>query len=328
MPVASVLLAGPTRHGVRLHAQALARHTPGVPMVEAGSDALPDGPVHVHFTDRIFGPHALAAADRLGGLVGGRPLTATLHDLPQPSDGPVEAQRQQGYARVVALARGVQVSSEHERRLLEQLWAAYGVGTPPPVVVVPLPVDRPRTFGPRPTTGDVMVMGFIYPGKGHHETLAALSGLPASTGLVAVGTPSLGHDDLLVELGRAAEADGRRFSCTGYVDDAELLRWALSAGVPVSAHTHISASGSINRWIGAGRRPVVMRGTYVTELAARVPWAVTVTDDLPAAIRAALADPASTWIAERDWDDAALPDTAGAAQLQAQAIRAALEGAS
>ena len=319
----TLALAGPDRHGVRLHALALARFTPHLRRVNIEDGPLPSGPVHLHFTDRIFGRDALEASSHFAGLVGSRPMTVTLHDLPQVSDGRSFERRRQGYARVVAGARGVQVSSEHERRLLIDLWEAEGSGTLPPIAVVPLPVQQPVRWGPSASLAhQVAVLGFVYPGKGHIETLHALADLPSAVSLVALGAASDGHDDLLLQLGAAAAEQGRSFECTGYLTDGELDARIDRAGVPVSAHTHISASGSINRWIGRGRRPIVTPGRYVSELADRAPWAVKVTHDLPAAIAAALDDPASTWIAEADWDPVALPDTAAAAALQLAAIEA------
>lgn len=326
----TLVLAGPPRHGVRLHAQALGRRTPGAHLVNIEDGRLPRGAVHLHFTDRIFGHDAVDAADRVGALVAGRSMSVTLHDLPQPSDGRSFARRQQGYARVVAAARGVQVSSEHERSLLLDLWRVAGTGALPPVHVVPLPVDRPSRWGPASGVdgpgvdgpGVIVVLGFLYPGKGHAQTVQAMHALPRTIPLVAVGAASDGHEDLLVDLQREATAQGRAFECTGYVDDEALDSWISRAGVPVSAHAHVSASGSINRWISGGRRPIVSPGRYVEELARRAPWALSVTHDLPAAIAAALADPASTWIAESDWDSSALPDTARAAAMQWAAIDA------
>lgn len=326
------LLSGPPRHGVRMHAMALAGHTPGGQMANIGDEpfpALPMGRVHLHFTDRIFGSNAEEAAERVGEIIGGRPMTVTLHDLPQASDGPAFRRRQVGYVRVAAAARGVQVSSEHELDLLQQAWRAVGNGTLPPVSVVPLPVDRPLRWGPPPESGQesaVVVLGFVYPGKGHAETLRAMKLLPTTVPLVAVGAASDGHDDLLVQLRRGAAAQRRSFECTGYVTEDVLERWVERAAVPVCAHTHISASGSINRWISGGRRPIVTPGRYVAELAQHAPWAVTVAEDLPAAIEVALQDPASTWIQESGWDDVALPDTARAAALQLAAIDALDQG--
>lgn len=326
------LLAGPTRHGVRVHAKNLVCHTPGGQSVNIEDGSLPartTGRVHLHFTDRIFGSNAEEAAERVCEIVGDRPMTVTLHDLPQASDGPAFQRRQCGYVQVVARARGVQVSSEHESDLLLQAWQAVGSGRMPPVTVVPLPVDRPVRWGPSEGFGEssaVVVLGFLYPGKGHAETLDAMRLLPTTVPLIAVGAVSDGHDDLLVELSRGAAAQRRSFECTGYVTEDLLGRWVAGAAVPVSAHTHISASGSINRWISGGRRPIVTPGRYVEELARRAPWAMNVTTDLPAAIAAALQDPASTWIQASEWDDEALPDTARTAALQLAAIDALDQG--
>lgn len=320
------VLSGPPRHGVRQHALTLARHTPGGQTVNVDDGVLParaTGRVHLHFTDRIFGSNAEQAAERVSEIVGDRPMTVTLHDLPQASDGPALPRRRLGYVRVAARARGIQVSSEHELDLLRQAWRAVGSADLPPVSIVPLPVDRPTRWGPElAEPRAVVVLGFIYPGKGQVETLQAMQLLPVRVPLIAVGAASEGHDDLVAELARAAAAQGRPFECTGYVSEAVLDRWVATAAVPVCAHTHISASGSINRWISAGRRPIVTPGRYVAELARRAPWAVTVATDLPAAIAAALADPGATWIDESDWDDVAVPDTAGAAAMQLAAIDA------
>ena len=321
----TLVLAGPAGHGVRLHAHTLARHTPGAHLANIEDGPLPPGPVHLHFTDRIFGRDALDAAGQVARLVGDRPMTVTLHDLPQPSDGGSFARRRLGYARVVAGARGVQLSSEHERDLLREVWRVEGTGDLPPVAVVPLPVDRPSRWGPPADDGDqpgapgVVVLGFVYPGKGHAETLRAMSALPPAVPLTAVGVASLGHQDLVDQLGRDAAAQGRAFECTGYVTDDVLADRIARAGVPVCAHTHVSASGSIGRWIAGGRRPIVTPGGYVEELRRRAPWAVTVAPDLPAAIELALREPASTWIDEVEWDPGALPDTARAAAMQKDA---------
>ena len=83
---------------------------------------------------------------------------------------------------------------------------------------------------------------------------------------------------------------------TGYVPDDELPALLRSAVVPVAPHEHLSASGSINSWIGAGRRPLVPRSDYVAELEERSPGCVWVYDDLRAALARAWRDPAATWL--------------------------------
>ncbi|WP_143048572.1 hypothetical protein [Frigoribacterium sp. MCBA15_019] len=269
---------------------------------------------HLQFTDRLWGPSPLAAADVVEDLADTTALTVTLHDLPQPSDGERNLRRRgEAYGRVVAAARGVVVNSEHERSLLRE-W----VGFDGPVEVIPLPVDRHPLTGPRPEPdGDVAVIGFFYPGKGHAEVVAAVAGLGAArhdagdrdgsgatrpesdaTGVVALGRASSGHEAELQQLVDEAAALGVPFGATGYLDDATLLDRARRASVPVAAHQHVSASGSIATWIAAGRRPLVPDTRYSREMATLRPGTLTLypDDGLAAAIATALADPASTWL--------------------------------
>ncbi|MEO7234135.1 MAG: hypothetical protein ABIW80_02045, partial [Lapillicoccus sp.] len=97
-------------------------------------------------------------------------------------------------------------------------------------------------------------------------------------------------------LARYAAERGVRFRLTGYLSDEELLEAVLRADVPLAPHRHISASGSVNTWVEAGRRPLVRRSPYVDELAARLPGVVTAADDLQTAVAVALVDPTSTWL--------------------------------
>jgi len=66
--------------------------------------------------------------------------------------------------------------------------------------------------------------------------------------------------------------------------------------VPVIAHRHVSASGSLASWIGYGRRPVAVANRYVEEMAALRPGTLRVVteDGLAAAVRAAASDAPST----------------------------------
>ncbi|WP_152970401.1 hypothetical protein [Frigoribacterium sp. RIT-PI-h] len=276
---------------------------------------------HLQFTDRLWGPSPSAAADVVEHLADTTALTVTLHDLPQPSDGERNLRRRgEAYGRVVAAARGVVVNSEHERALLRE-W----VGFDGPVEVIPLPVDRhPLPAGqtgpagrPEPD-GDVAVIGFFYPGKGHAEVVAAVAGLAAvrpdadghrdgdgatrpdaqATGVVALGRASSGHEAELRQLVDEAAALGVPFGAPGYLDDATLLDRARRASVPVAAPQHVSASGSIATWVAAGRRPLVPDPRYSREMATLRPGTLTLYLDggLADAIATALADPASTWL--------------------------------
>jgi glycosyltransferase involved in cell wall biosynthesis len=305
-----VLVLGPAGHGVTAaaldHAAALRTvaagpvdllRRPGLPDVgelRAALRAAAPGPLLVHVTDGIAGRTPEDAADVVEALARERRLVLVLHDLPQASDGPRNAPRRAAaYRRMAAAAAEVVVASAHEARLL----AACGADVP--VTVVPLPV--PDLRGPpaadraAPPAG-VAVLGYLYPGKGHEAVIAALDVLPEGIGLTAWGRPSAGHEDLADALAAQARAVGRPCTVTGYVPDDELPALLRSAVLPVAPHEHLSASGSINAWIGAGRRPLVPRSDYVTELLDRSPGCVRVYDDLRTALAEAWADPATTWL--------------------------------
>ncbi|NRD25103.1 hypothetical protein [Frigoribacterium sp. VKM Ac-2836] len=280
-----------------------------------GPDDVTVPRAHLQFTDRLWGPSPSAAADVVEHLAATTALTITLHDLPQPSDGERNLRRRgEAYGRVVAAARGVVVNSEHERSLLRE-WVAFDG----PVAVIPLPVDRHPLPDRRPEPdGDVAIIGFFYPGKGHAEVVAAVAGLAAArpgtdgtrhgsgatrpdahaTGVVALGRASSGHDAELQQLVDEAAALGVPFGATGYLDDATLVDRARRASVPVAAHQHVSASGSIATWIAAGRRPLVPDTRYSREMATLRPGTLTLYPEggLAAAIATALVDPASTWL--------------------------------
>ena len=280
--------------------------------------------VHLNFTDRLFGATPADAAHRVAALVRdveatGSRVTVTLHDVPQPSDGGNYAQRVDAYRTVCAAVHGIVVNSDHERSLLDE----SRIADPADVVVIPLPLDVGDAVSPQPSLGDrtVGVLGFLYPGKGHDEVLAAMAGLPSSVGFVAVGEPSAGHDDLVDGLAKVAEREGRPFSVTGYVP-AETLAGVLHAvTVPVAHHRHVSASGSINTWIAARRRPLVPVNRYTVEHAERHPGTVTPYPDTDRGLRSALeyamAHPDSTWIA--DGTGGGSP-TSATAQRYAQAL--------
>ena len=262
-------------------------------LVEALREA-PPGPVLVHVTDKLFARSAPEAADVLVALARERRLVVALHDLPQPSDGVVNhPRRTEGYARIARAAAAVVVASRHEARLLEACGVSAGEV---PVAVVPLPVPQ-LPSGPwavQPPEA-VAVLGYLYPGKGHDDVVAALDVLPPGVGLLAWGRPSAGHEDLVDALAAQARASGRSVEVSGWVPDEALPGLLRSAVVPVAPHAHLSASGSINLWVAAGRRPLVPRSDYAEELLERSPGCVVVYDDLPAALAAAWADPASTW---------------------------------
>ncbi|MCS5723063.1 hypothetical protein N1029_13765 [Herbiconiux sp. CPCC 203406] len=116
--------------------------------------------------------------------------------------------------------------------------------------------------------------------------------------MVALGRASGGHEHDLERMRVRAARRGLRFEATGYLSDPELLRRARRVAVPVIAHDHVSASGSLASWISAGRRPLVVRSRYMEEMAELRPGTLTLVgpEDLAEGIARALADPASTWL--------------------------------
>lgn len=333
------VVVGPDQHGVVLHALRLARAGGGELLRLATEDLAPDGVATrawnapdglatrlagrtavVHFTDRAFGPTPAAAADALERLVAATAsVQVVLHDVPQPSDGTGQEARTAAYRRVCAAADAVVVSSEHERGLLA---AATGVDADR-IGVVPLPVERelPDGAGPVATREDhppaavvppgtwVATLGFLYPGKGVEEVVDAtaaaardprLSADRRPTGVLNLGRPAPGHEDLVDALEQRAAAAGTRFVTTGWLTEDELAAACRAVDVPVAHHRHLSASGSVNSWLAAGRRPLVADSPYAREQAARMPGALRLVghDDalheLTGALVDALGDPAST----------------------------------
>ena len=282
-------LVGPAEHGVVRYARELAE-----------ADGSPgDQLVQVHYTDRLFGPTAESSAAAFTAWAAslGRPLVLTLHDVPPDDGSALQRRRAAAYAAVVDTAAAVVVSSHHEAARL----ARFSVTRPH---VVPLPV-QPFPPGPVPSPdGQVVVLGFLYPGKGHEEALCAL---PPGVGLTALGRPSDGHEDLVASLGLLGP-----LTVTGYVPDDELPARLRAASVPLAPHRHVSASGSIGSWLAAGRRPLVPAVDYTREVAARCPGALWLYDDLAPALARALAEPGETWLATGTPVGPTMPETLAA----------------
>jgi hypothetical protein len=300
------LVVGPQRHGVvqfgcELHAAMRANGASSALWRAERHDELDwttaPSALHLQFTDRLFGSSPEESAEMVTTIAARADcrITVTLHDLPQPSDGHNFARRVQAYAAVCAGVHGVVVSSEHERELL-------GDYAPARVAVVPLPV--PAGYHSKPVAAEnlsVGIFGYLYPGKGHRETLTAIAHLAADVELVAIGQASDGHADLVAELEAQARDLGVRFRVTGYVSDglSEVLR---NISVPVAPHRHVSASGSLNSWLGAGRRPLAPVNRYSEEMVRRNPDALELYPDtevgLRTAVKRALDDPGLTWLPE------------------------------
>ena len=311
----ALLHRGDALHGVDQYARTIADAL-GV-SVELAPEASEDRVArHAHFTDRLWGVDAEDAARRIERLASLGPVTVTLHDVPQPSDGPKGfARRTQSYRRVVAAASGIVCNSEHERRLLEQ-----ALGETVVAHVIPLPAQPPA---PRPgawqPVDDVAVLGFFYPGKGHREVIDAVALLPADRlpGVVALGGASPGHERELAELAEHAAFSGVRFRSTGFLSVAERDALVRVVAVPVIAYQHVSASGSLTDWISAGRRPLTIRSPYFAEMVQLRPGTLSLFDDgdpqvLAAAIAGLRDDPDATWVEPGTPSSPTIMDTARA----------------
>ncbi|MCZ4076381.1 hypothetical protein O1W68_00325 [Rhodococcus sp. H36-A4] len=304
------LIVGPETHGVVRYGLAVCdaaraegfEHRSIRSYSAEAMDVLDCVLVHLHVTDRLFGSSPRQALTDLRALIAaiGTPVSVTLHDLPQPSDGPSMSDRVEFYRSVLDLVVGVVVSSEHEAELLRE-FVHPDADSPVEVAVVPLMIAGPmRPKRVLPTVGrTVGVLGFLYPGKGHIETMRAMQTLPASVGFTALGMPSPGHEYLVDELHTEAAVSGRECLVTGFLDDDELTQRMWEVTVPVAHHRHLSASGSINTWISAGRRPLVPRTRYIDELNRRAPGVLTIYENVDGALDAALVaateNPAHTW---------------------------------
>ena len=297
MTGAPLLLVHPGDHGVAVYARDMAeavRDVVEVRTVDAdGLARLPAGTsVHAHFTDRLWGDSPEQAARTFAELASRLRVSVTLHDVPQASDGEQNRpRRRDAYARVAEASSAVVVNSEHERELLreEDVWSGA-------VEVIPLPVELEKNAERGRPDGSVGVLGFFYPGKGHDEAAeaAAAAGIGA---LTVLGRASDGHAAELETFVRRSAALGVEVDVTGWLDDAEIARRGRAVSVPVIAHRHISASGSLASWIGWGRRPVAVRNRYVDEMAALRPGTLYPVEesDLVGALRHACTNPDATW---------------------------------
>ncbi len=294
------LLLGPETHGVTRYAGEVAGAA-GAPVVRKVGQLAAGAPVHLHLTDRLLGRDPAAAAAEVESLARRVRLTVTLHDVPQPTDGPVFAARAAAYARIVRACRAWVTNSWHEHALVGRWCAPDAGGT-----VIPLPVfptAGAEADGSRVATQPVVgVFGFVYPGKGHRQVVRAAAavrraGTPARVRVLGEAAP--GHADEVEELLRTSRARGVPVEVTGRVPETHLGRALRRVGVPVVAHRNVSASGSLNSWIAAGRRPLVRDGTYAREMAALRPGTITLFDDatLVPCLEAALRRPATTWTA-------------------------------
>jgi hypothetical protein len=240
----------------------------------------------------------------------------TLHDVPQPTDGPRFHARAAAYERIVLASRAWATNSWHEHALVSRWCVADARGA-----VIPLPVlgaYDPRADAPRHADAHVLgVFGFVYPGKGHRQVVRAAAALRRAGSPVAVrvlGDAARGHAAEIDELLRSSHARGVPVEVAGRIPEDEVRDALRRVGVPVAAHRNVSASGSVNSWIAAGRRPLVRDGAYAREMSALRPGTLTLFDDatLVPRLEDALLRPSSTWIEPGTDLGPRLDDTAAA----------------
>ena len=255
------LIVGPAGHGVTEYALGLAQAAGAEVIREEtfGDAALPDGPVHVTFTDHLFGPSAGQAVDALLHRLDGRDFSVSLHDIPQPEEGSGRfARRADAYRRLHAAASLPVVNSNHEAQFFQ--------GAPVEVIRLPIPAVSSQ-FAPE--AGTVGVLGFVYPGKGHEDVVAALGGTDWRVRFL--GSVSAGHEAWAQELVGAAP----NVELTGWLSNEEMAHEMGRIAVPVCAHRHFSASGSLMTWLGAGRTVLTSDSAYTREIDAWLPGRIT-----------------------------------------------------
>ncbi|MEU0795940.1 hypothetical protein ABZ342_38250 [Amycolatopsis sp. NPDC005961] len=278
---------GPAGHGVVRHARSVARLCASRGALE--TDHEPDL-THAHFTDALFGPTIEEAARdyRRWAARARRPLVVTLHDVPDPTGrGRRDVARSAGYAAVVAASDAVVVSAEHEARKITRL-----TGAAPHHIDLPLPAEPGHGPGDVPdgVTSSLVLLGYLYPGKGHREAIEVAEAVGrrrpgGPPGVLAAGTASAGHRDLEDELREYAEARHVPFAITGHLSDSRFAAVTRAAGVPVVLNSEVSASGSLLSWLSCRRRPITSAGPYSREIGRRYPGHL-----LPAETRAEVAD--------------------------------------
>ncbi|SIL63569.1 glycosyl transferase family protein [Mycobacteroides abscessus subsp. abscessus] len=98
--------------------------------------------------------------------------------------------------------------------------------------------------------------------------------------------------------GSEPSGGGVIFRITGYVPEPQLPAVLGAVDAPLCLHRHLSASGSVNSWIGLGRRPVCADSRYIREMAQLRPGTVLplAPGELLTRLREVLADPGLTRI--------------------------------
>ncbi|WP_255583530.1 hypothetical protein [Dietzia sp. ANT_WB102] len=293
---------GPPEHGVTRFAVDCARaagttllEVTDVSALPAALSEHPGAPVHLHVTDPLFGATPDDAAAHIENVAGARAVAVTLHDVPQPAEGLERCRRRtHAYQRIAGVAGLVVVSSEHEQSLCAD--ASIVVDA-----VIPLPVpDLAPPASLAPDSRSVGVFGFLHPGKAVDVVAEAVAALAAAgdnrVSLRLLGQPAEGHEDYVRAALETVRAAGGGAELTGRIDDDDLARVLGEVTVPVALFRNVSASGSLNTWAAAGRRPLVYDADYTRETQRRNPGSLLLTggDDLAGDLRRLLDDPAPT----------------------------------
>ncbi|MFI8589832.1 hypothetical protein [Dietzia maris] len=303
LTIAPLTLAlGPPEHGVTRFAVECARAA-GTGVLEVADvagvrevlDARPGVSVHLHVTDSLFGATADDAAMTVEDLARRRRIGVTLHDVPQPAEGAERCRRRtRAYQRIAGAAGLVVVSSEHERHLCAAADIAVDAVIPLPVPDLAPPADL------TPDARSVGVFGFLHPGKAVDVVADAVAALAdagdEAVSLRLLGTTAEGHDDYVHAALETVRAAGGGAEVTGRIDDDDLARVLGEVTVPVALFRNVSASGSLNTWAAAGRRPLVYDSDYTREMERRHPGSLLITDgaDLAGDLRRLLDDPSPT----------------------------------
>lgn len=327
LPPAQILV-GPPHHGVteygREVAEALARRAAATPVhhVVSAADAEDlirrHGRAHLHVTDGLYGATLEGATECLVRLLSAGRVTVTLHDVPQHSDGERNVvRRSDAYRSIARASAGVVVNSRHEEALVHE-----HLGDDLAVTVIALGTRFPLSpdvtpEAPTPGTLDVLLAGYVYPGKGHDDAIEAAAIVADRTGasasVTALGGISPGHEVEAERFAARAADLGVDFTVTGYLEPADYRARCLGAGIPLVAHRHYSASRSLLDWAEQGRRPLVVDTRYTREMAVLRPGTLhpVALTELAAAIEARYQDPASTYLQPGHAIGPTLDDAAG-----------------
>ncbi len=137
-----------------------------------------------------------------------------------------------------------------------------------PVAMIPHFVEKRRLSTAPKTTKRalglkefrvIVLLGFIFPGKGHEVAMEALRLLPREYFLVFAGGASIGGEGYVRELQQQAHELGLedRLRITGLLTETELENYLLAADVAICPFMKMSASGSLSTWLSVGAIPII-----------------------------------------------------------------------